>query len=165
METHFRIVNFLSGRWLRWRRRFGLHFLLRHDGWLSNWSWFWNRNWLWFRFNLRWRWNFLDVWLSYPFILLLCRFLIFLLINLAIINWLRLNIHNILIDGLLRCILDGAIFILNLHKSSCPRWYKLVHLLKHGVNLHLCGFNNLVSYSFFHQVHLTLPDYLHQLIL
>ena len=165
METHFGIVGFLSGGWLRRRRRFGLHFLLGHDRWLSNWSWLWNRNRLRFGFNLWWRWNLLNLWFRYPFILLLCRFLIFLLVNGTIINWLCLNIHDILINGLLRCILNGAIFILNLHKSPWPRWYKLIHLLKHRINLHLRSFNNLVSYSFLHQVHLTLPDYFHQLIL
>jgi hypothetical protein len=105
------------------------------------------------------------MWFCYPLILLLCRFLVFLFLDPAIINWLRLNINNILIDGLLCCIPNRAIVILNLHESSCPGWYKLVHLLKHGVNLHLRGLDNLVSYSFLHQVNLTLPNYFHQLIL
>lgn len=147
---------------MRRRRRFGLHFLLGHDRWLPNWSWLRNRNFLFWCFNLWWRWNFINIWFCYSFIQR-C-FLIFLLINLIIPNWLRLNIHNILINGLLRRF-HCAIFTLYLHKTPWATWYKLIHLLKHRIYLHLRRFNNLVSYSFLHQVHFTLSDDFHQLIL
>jgi len=161
LEAHFRIVNFLSGCWLRWRRRLGLHFLLGYDRWLPNWSWFCNRHWC--CFNLRSSWNLLRCffYFFYRFFLLLGGFL---LMNGPIINWLCLNINNILINGLLASIFYGAIFILNLHKAW-TWWDKLIHLLKHRVDLHLGGFNNLVSYSFLHQINLALPDDLHQLVL
>ena len=168
LETHFCIVNFLSGRWLRWWRRFGLY-LLVHDRWLSNWSWLRSCNWFWFwYFNLWWLSNF---WFCCSLLFLfyispLGTFFICLLINLliSITHWLRLDINNILIYRFLR-ILYASIFILDLHKPSWPRWYKLIHLLQHWINLHLRRLNNLVSYSFFHQVNFTLPDNFHQLIL
>ena len=93
--------------------------------------------------------------------LFLLLFLV-ILINLNILHWLRLNIDNVVIY----CVSFSngfriTIFTLNLNITSRPSGNILIHLLQNGINLHLCCFDNLVSYSFFHQIDLALSNYLH----
>lgn len=49
--------------------------------------------------------------------------------------------------------------------SIWPSWNIFTILPQDWVNLHLSSFYYLISHSFFHKVHLALPDDFHQLVL
>ena len=139
-----------------------MHFLLDYNRWLSGWSWLWNGLWLrWFF--LWWRWNCFFSLLLLAFLSLRIIFLPHFL-NLIVPHGLSLDINDVLIDGLLGWLHIGNTSFY-LHKALWTRWHHLIHLFEHWVDLHLSGFDDLVSYSFLHQIDFTLPDDLHQLVL
>ena len=61
---------------------------------------------------------------------------------------------------------DILISLLASNSLSCrAAWHVLVHLPEHWIDLHLGSFDNLVCHSFLHEIDLTLPDDLHELVL